>query len=105
MTIVRVPVDVVRVPVLWPPRTLARVSNRTIYVVEGVRLTAPFLAHELAHILQRERLGWRFLFAYVWGWARAGFRYERNRMELEAELAARDPVMLTWADAVLRDLA
>lgn len=97
----RIPVTIEWVDKLWPNWVGARVSNRTIYVVRGTRLTAPFLAHELMHILQRERLGPWFLGAYLLGWVRVGFRYHYIPLEVEARKAMRDPVMLSWAEDLL----
>jgi len=103
--VTRVPVVVERVARLWPSWVMARVSGRTIYWVERYPVTVRGLAHELAHVLQRERLGWRFLGAYLLGWARVGFRYHLNPLEVEAHAAERDPVMLTWAADVIEGRA
>ena len=97
------PVVIEWVDRLWPDWVGARVSNRTIYLVRGVRVTESFIAHELHHVLQRDRLQWRFLAAYLAGWARAGFRYAGNWMEIEANEAQRDPEMLAWARDVMRE--
>ena len=97
----RVPVTIERVQKLWPPWVAARVSNRTIYVREDVHLTNRLLAHELRHIVQRDELGWGFLFAYVIAHVRAGFSYRRNSMEVQARAAEVDPVYLSWAEDVL----
>ena len=99
----RIPVTIERVKRLWPPWVGARVFRRTIFVREGVPLTRKFLAHELCHVLQRERLGWRFLGAYLLGWAGAGFSYEMNPLEVEAREAERDPWFLAWADGLLAE--
>ena len=97
----RVPVTIEWVDKLWPNWVGSRVSNRAIYVVRGTNLAPAFLAHELMHVLQRERLGGWFLGAYLVGWVRAGFRYRLNPMEVEARKAMRDPVMLSWAEDLL----
>lgn len=97
----RVPVTIERVQKLWPPWVAARVSNRTIYVREDVHLTKRLLAHELRHIVQRDELGWAFLFAYLIAHARAGFSYQNNSMEIQARKAETDPVYLSWAEDLL----
>lgn len=97
----RVPVTLKWVDKLWPIWVGARVSNRTIYVAMGTYLTPALLAHELMHVLQRDRLGPWFLCAYLLGWMRAGFRYHLNPMEVEARKAERDPDMLSWAEDLL----
>lgn len=98
----RIPVEIVRVKKLFPNWVGARVSNRTIYVIEGLRLTEPYLAHELRHVQQRDRLGFWFLGAYLLGWVRVGFRYKHIPLEREARAAEKDPVMLAWAYDLLR---
>lgn len=100
----RVPVTIEYVDKLWPDWVGARVSNRTIYVRKGITLTPKFLAHELRHIVQRNELGWRFLFAYLAHYALAGFNYAGSRMEQEARAAESDPAYLAWAHELLRDV-
>ena len=97
----RVPVTIEWVNKLWPGWVASRVSNRTIYVCKGVRLTEAFLAHELRHVVQRDELGWRFLFAYLAGHVLGGFSHAGNWMENEARAAERDPAYLTWARELL----
>jgi len=94
-------VRLVRVRRLWPPWVAARANHRTIYLRDDLTLTTRLLAHELRHIQQREHLGPLFLAAYLLGWARAGFRYERNPLEREAHAAESDPRYLAWADDLL----
>lgn len=96
-----IPVQIIKVPRLWPPWVSARVSNRTIYVTERTRLTTKLLAHELCHVIQRERLGAGFLFVYLLGWIEAGFVYKDNPLELEARDAEQDPFYLSWAERIL----
>jgi hypothetical protein len=88
---------------LWPDWVAARVSNRTIYIVRGERVTRTFIAHELCHVMQRHRLSWRFLGAYLLGWARAGFKYRDNYLEVEARLAEWNPFYLKWADDIIEE--
>jgi|PersoiStandDraft_1058852.scaffolds.fasta_scaffold25071_3 hypothetical protein len=51
----------------------------------GERRDLPFLAHEVAHVLQYRQRGIpRFLLEYVAGWIAGGFRYSKISLEREA---------------------
>lgn len=95
------PVDVKLVKVPKLAYAAARVSNRTIYWLESYPVDRATVAHELRHIFDRHRLGWRFLGAYLLGWVLAGFNYHRNRFERWAREAETDPHYLAWADDVI----
>lgn len=47
------------------------------------------VGHEMVHIAQAHRMGWRYLPAYLWGWIAAGFRHDHHRMEREADVGSR----------------
>lgn len=94
---------VVRVERLFPPWVGATISNNIIYVRRDVTLSVHLLAHELCHLHQRQRLGWRFLFVYLWQWANVGFRYYWIPLEVAARAAESDPYYLGWAREVLRE--
>lgn len=104
----RVPVEIILVPTLWPEGTLERVSKRrTIYWSKAFSLGPDvhrrYLAHALAHVIQRERLAWRYVFVYAYFWVLAGFSYDRHRMEAEARAAETDPWYLEWAADLIRE--
>ena len=92
-----------RVKRLFPAWVGATISNNIIYVREDTLLTEELLAHELCHLGQRVRLGWRFLFVYLWQWASVGFRYYWIPLEVAARAAESDPYYLGWAREVLRE--
>lgn len=96
---------VVRVERLFPPWVGATISNNIIYVRRDVTLSVHLLAHELCHLHQRQRLGWRFLFVYLWQWAMAGFSYRGIRLEQEAEAASSEPYYRDWARRVIEELS
>lgn len=50
-------------------------------------LSERLLRHEFVHVEQWWRYGWTFIPRYLWGWIRAGFSYEGNWMEREADAA------------------
>jgi hypothetical protein len=55
------------------------------YQLKTLQYLIPTLVgHEAIHIYQARKLGWKFLPVYLWKWARAGFRYRENPMEIEA---------------------
>ena len=47
-------------------------------------LIPTLVGHEAIHIYQARKLGWKYIPVYLWKWARAGFRYRKNPMEVEA---------------------
>ena len=101
----RVPVTVARAHVLIPFWARAQVLRpREILVRHGVELDARLLAHELAHVIQRERLGRWFDLVYVWQWATVGFRYSRIPLEVEARAAEVNRWYLAWASGVMREV-
>jgi hypothetical protein len=56
----------------------------------GERRDLPFLAHEVAHVLQYRQRGIpRFLLEYVAAWIAGGFRYSKIPLEREAFEAER----------------
>jgi hypothetical protein len=59
------------------------------------------LAHELGHVLQWQRLGWRFPFVYVWGMVRSRFSHAAHPLEVEAEQRIHD--LLPLAQQILRE--
>jgi len=61
------------------------------------------IAHELRHVTDAKRLGWRWIPTYVWLWARAGFSYWNHPMEVVARAAERDPDYIAWAEKVIRE--
>lgn len=73
------------------PRWLAITIGRHIFAWRA--LTAAELEHEIAHVRQWQRVGWRFAIAYLAESIRArrsGRRwYHDNRFETEAREAAR----------------
>lgn len=74
--------------------------GRTIFIRPGVVVGRDFLAHELMHVLQWERLGfWGFVWNYGWTFVRDGFRY-RN-IDLEEEARNPTPEVQAWADRLL----
>jgi len=101
----RVPVEIIVVPKLWPPGTIERVSLRRInWSAEYLYLlNVSNLAHALGHVIQRERLGWRYLPLWVWDFIRAGFRHDRHRMENEARAAEQDLWYRSWATDLIFD--
>lgn len=96
----RVPVRVVRG---WtPPGVLAWVPKpRTVIVGRKASLGPLLLAHELAHVIQWERFGWRFLPAYLAQWVRSGFHYGDMKFEHMANVAMYDPWYRSWASDLL----
>jgi hypothetical protein len=63
-------------------------TKNTVFVKYQLA-TLPYLiptlvGHEAIHIHQARKLGWKFIPVYLWKWARAGFRYRENPMEIEA---------------------
>jgi hypothetical protein len=74
------------------PDWLAITLGRTIFAWRA--LTDDELAHELAHVHQWDRLGWRFPIAYLLASLRArragGRWYHDNRFEVEARAAVAD---------------
>ena len=99
----RVPVTILR-GATTPPWAAAQVMRpRVITVRPDVTLTSRLIAHELAHVLQWERHGALFPLLYFAAWVAAGFRYHHISYEAEARKAENDPVMLAWADALLRE--
>lgn len=101
----RVPVELIVVDRLWPKNTVERVSFRKIYWYKGFAVTRTWLAHALGHIIQRERLGWRYLPLYIWYWILAGGRHDRHRMEDEARGVETSPWYLAWADDLISQKA
>jgi len=88
------------VPWLIPTWARAQAWWTVILVKRGVRLTAPLLAHELAHVLQWRSLGvWRFLWRYARGYLRYG--YAGHPLEVAARQAETDDYYLTWARKIL----
>lgn len=101
----RVPVEIVIVPHLWPARTVERVSKRrTIYwSALWLPINVRYLSHSLAHVQQRERLGWRYAFAYAWYWLLARGRHSHHRMENEARDAEHEDFYRSWAADLIRE--
>lgn len=98
------PVCVVIVPKLWPRNTVERVSFRTVrWSKEHLPITVTLLAHALGHVMQRERLGWRYLPLYIWYWILAGGRHDRHRMENEARAAERADWYRAWAAYLIKE--
>lgn len=96
----RVPVRIIRTPVMLPPWAIAMVPlKRTILVVRRHALTITELAHELAHVQQAERHPWPF--AYVTQWVASGFDYHGMPFEAEARRASREPFYRAWAHDLL----
>lgn len=79
----------------------ARIHNRKIYWREDIPLSVSGVAHELRHVWDRHRLGWRFLGWYLLGWLCAGLSYRGNRFEELAREAEDDPFFLAWAIDVI----
>lgn len=102
MSIKRVPV-VIRVG--WvPPGSAAWVPRKRLIVIrDPVYLYTALVAHELRHVLQRERLGWKFLWTYIWQWARDGFDYHDIDMEERAVDDADHPGLVAWAEELIAD--
>ena len=69
---------------LVPPGVAAWVPLPGVILAKRGYLNAGTIAHELVHIDQWERLGWRFPFVYLWQWVSVGFKYEKIPFELEA---------------------
>lgn len=99
---------VTRVPVrVWrswcvPPGFAAWVPlPRLILVAHSELLHPEQLAHELRHVIQAERYGVWWPFAYLAQWLAAGRRYDAMPFELEADAAMNDPWYLAWGSAVM----
>jgi hypothetical protein len=75
---------------------------RTIIYKNGYTPNKRFVAHELCHVVQYEKYGWKFLPVYVWQWVTSGFSYMKIPMEMEARYMESDPEYLSWAEEVLR---
>lgn len=98
-------VRIIRTNWIFPPQAIAQTWGNRILVRPNVALTRSLIAHELAHVDQWGRLGWRFPLVYLWHLARAGFdphdNDHGNPLEVEAHAAEDDPRYLMWADRVL----
>ena len=98
----RVPVSIRRVRFMIPRWAASMVpARRTILVRQGLLLSAPLLAHELAHVTQAETRAWPL--AYFAQWVASGFSYHRMPFEVEARRAEVDPWYRAWARALLDD--
>lgn len=76
--------------------------DRWIFIRHDVRVTVPWLAHELMHVLQWRRYGvLGFLWRYGWTFFRDGLRYKN----IDLEEAAREPTSyaLEWARELLAE--
>lgn len=100
----RVPVRIKRALFLIPFWAGAQVPvKRVILVRRGVTLTRPFLAHELAHVIQAESHPWPL--AYFMQWVASGFSYTRMQFEVAARAAEKHPWYLAWADELIREMS
>lgn len=91
----------VRVPFLPWNKAAAMTLGRRILVKRGVLVSVSLVAHELVHVDQWITYRWTMPFRYVWQWVRAGFRYSRIPMELEAEQFSTSFLYQEWAKRVL----
>lgn len=71
-------------------------------LAEALVRNPKLLAHEAVHVVQAERLGWRWLLAYAWAGIRALFRY-RN-ISYEHEAFTRESAVLSGTDAEIADV-
>lgn len=87
----------------WPVRLIFRSRLLRLLPIGGLvlsRHTARFkrdrreiplwlVGHELVHCRQAARLSWKYLPAYLWGWAASRLRRDWPRMEYQANVDAR----------------
>lgn len=88
--VVMVRIRLVRLPFLIPTWAGGQVLfPRTIFYTG--QLSAPLLAHEIAHVYQIEELGlFQYWFAYLTDLILSG--YNKNILEVEAEAAVKDHI-------------
>ncbi len=92
---------IVRVPLMWPAWADAQVLvPRTIFARRGVRLPVRFVAQELVHVEQMERLG-VFLYWLQYLRLRLRYSYATHPMEVEAHDAPMSAERLEAAARVL----
>jgi len=93
----------IKVGFVWPG-AIAWVPNKRTILVRSPELATNIrlIAHELRHITDAKRLGWRWIPTYIWLWAKYDFNYHAHPMERAARLAEQDPNYIEWAKQVIQ---
>lgn len=73
----------------------------TIFVVEEYAVVPEVMAHELVHVEQWRRYGFRYPLMYVQKWFQNGMRWTTNPMEVEA--VERTPEFLDDAKRLIKE--
>lgn len=90
----------IKLPFLIP--TWAAAQAGPFFVLYTKKLYLTTLAHELVHIDQWRRYLYVFFpFAYLFAWARGGFKYRNISFEKEAFTKQYDKHYIDWAKRLL----